>query len=225
MDLQRQESRLEERKVMNMKIIRRILILILLIANIGLLYYYENYITEPPQNINPANVTIVEARGQTEAEEHPAFIVEEYKLLLPEGENVALNKSITASSFTEVYNAPKAVDGTSEGPSYWEGTGEYPNTLTVDLGSQSKIHTIRLALNPLAIWGKRTQIVAVNISNDGENFTELLPAKQYTFDPELGNEAQLPFEEVETRFVQLVVTENSGAGGGQIAEFEVYSKR
>jgi hypothetical protein len=207
-----------------MKIVRRILIVLLLIANIGLLYYYDNYIEEPLQTINPANVTVVEAREQTEAEEHPAFIVEEYKLVLPEGENVALNKSITANSFTEVYNAPKAVDGTSDGPSYWEGTGEYPNTLTIDLGSQIKIHTIRLALNPLAIWGKRTQTVAVNISIDGENFTELLPAKQYTFDPVIGNEAQLPFEEVETQFVQLVITENSGAGGGQIAEFEVYSK-
>ncbi|MDF2908627.1 MAG: coagulation factor 5/8 type domain protein [Herbinix sp.] len=207
-----------------MKIVRRILIILLIIANLGLLYYAGNYIKEPPQAINPANVTVVEAREQTEAQEHPAFIAEEYKPVLPEGENVALNKRITASSFTQAYNAPKAVDGTSDGPSYWEGTGEYPNTLTVDLGAQTKVHTIRLALNPLAIWGKRTQTVAVNISSNGENFTELLPAKQYTFDPALGNEALLPFEEVETQFVQLVLTENTGAGGGQIAEYEVYSK-
>ncbi|MDF2905881.1 MAG: coagulation factor 5/8 type domain protein [Herbinix sp.] len=207
-----------------MKIVRRILIILLILANIGLLYYAKNYIKEPPQSILPANVTVIEAMEQTVAQEHPAFVVEEYKLVLPEGENVALNKKITANSFTQVYNAPKAVDGTSDGPSYWEGTGEYPNTLTVDLGAPTKIHTIRLTLNPLAIWGKRTQTVAVNISSDGENFTELLPSKQYAFDPALGNEAQLPFEEVETRFVQLVITENSGAGGGQIAEFEVYSK-
>ena len=207
-----------------MKIVRRIFIVLLIIVNIGLLYYAKNYIVEPPQTIHPTNVTIVEARAQTEAEEHPAFIQEEYKLVLPEGENVALNKSITASSFTQVYNASKAVDGTSDGPSYWEGTGEYPNTLTVDLGTPTRIHTIRLTLNPLAIWGKRTQTIAINISSDGENFSELLPAKEYTFDPDLGNEVQLPFEEVETSFVQLVITENSGAGGGQIAEFEVYSK-
>jgi hypothetical protein len=223
-DLQRQECRLEERKVMNMKIVRRILIVLLIIANLGLLYYSSNYIKEPLQTINPANVTVVEAREQIEAEEHPAFIVKEYKLVLPEGENVALHKSINTNNFTEVYNASKAVDGTTDGPSYWEGKGEYPNILTLDLGAQTKVHTIRLALNPLAIWGKRTQTIEVNLSSDGENFTELLPAKQYTFDPALGNEAQLPFEEVETRFIQLVVTENSGAGGGQIAEFEVYCK-
>ena len=207
-----------------MKIFRRILMVLLLMANLGLLYYATNYIKEPPQTINPTNVRVVEARQQTEAEEHPAFITEEYKLVLPEGENVALNKSITASSFTQAYNAPKAVDGSSEGPSYWEGEGEYPNTLTVDLGAPTYIHTIRLTLNPLAIWGKRTQTISVNISSDGENYTELLPAKQYTFDPAFGNEAQLSFEEMETQFVQLVITENSGAGGGQIAEFEIYRK-
>jgi hypothetical protein len=210
--------------VIHMKIVRRILIALLIIANIGLLYYARNYIKEPPQSIDPVNVRVVKAREQTEAEEHLAFVVEEYQLVLPEGENVALNKSITASSYTQVYNAPKAVDGTSDGPSYWEGTGEYPNTLTVDLGAPTKVHTVRLTLNPLAIWGKRSQTIAVNISSDGENFTELIPAKQYTFDPALGNEAQLPFEEVETQFVQLVITDNSGAGGGQIAEFEVYRK-
>jgi hypothetical protein len=210
--------------VIHMKIVRRILIILLILANIGLLYYARNYIKEPPQSIDPVNVRVVKAREQTEAEEHPAFVVQEYQLVLPEGENVALNKSITASSYTQVYNAPKAVDGTSDGPSYWEGAGEYPNTLTVDLGAPTKVHTVRLTLNPLAIWGKRTQTVAVNISNDGENFTELIPTKKYTFDPALGNEAQLPFAEVETQFVQLVITENSGAGGGQIAEFEVYRK-
>ncbi|MDF2484126.1 MAG: coagulation factor 5/8 type domain protein, partial [Herbinix sp.] len=156
-----------------MKIVRRILIVVLILANIGLLYYTKNFIKEPPQTIDPANVTIVEAREQTAAEEHPDFIVEEYKLVLPEGENVALGKSIEASSYTQVYNAPKAVDGFSDGPSYWEGNGGYPNTLTVDLGAPTKISTIRLALNPLAIWGKRTQTISVNISEDGINFTEL----------------------------------------------------
>jgi hypothetical protein len=207
-----------------MKIIRRLLIVLLLLANLGILYYAKNYIIEPPQTIDPANVTIVKAREQSQAEGHPAFVKEEYKLVLPEGENVALNKKIDASSYTQVYNAPKAVDGMTDGPSYWEGNGGYPNTLTVDLGTATKIHAVRLALNPLAIWGKRTQTLSVNVSDDGENFTELLPSKQYTFDPDYGNEVQLPFDEVTTRFVQLVITENSGAGGGQVAELEVYSK-
>jgi len=52
----------------------------------------------------------------------------------------------------------------------------------------------------------------------------LIEAKQYTFDPDTGNEVQMHFDEIKTRYVQLVFTENSGAGGGQVAEFEIYSK-
>lgn len=207
-----------------MKVVRRILIALLLIAVIALFIYKQKGIIEPPQLIPTSNVTVVEAREQTVAEENPAFIKEEYKLVLPEGSNVALDKKIEASSFTQVYNAPKAVDGSSDGASYWEGKADYPNLLTVDLASPTKIHAIRLTVNPLAIWGKRTQTVAVNISLDGTNYAELVKTKQYTFDPDLGNEVQITFDETEARYVQLVITENSGAGGGQIAEFEVYSK-
>lgn len=207
-----------------MKILRRILIALLFLANIVLIIYARNGIKEPLQEINAANVTIVKAREQTEAEEHPAFIKEDYALVLPEGKNIAVGKKIVASSFTDVYNAPKAVDGDSAGASYWEGKSDYPNTLTVDLEVPTKLHTVRLTLNPLPIWGKRTQIVAVNVSMDGITYEELVGTKQYIFDPDTGNEVQFSFAEIETRFVQLVITENSGAGGGQIAEFEIYSK-
>jgi hypothetical protein len=207
-----------------MKIIRRVLIALLLIASIAVFIYAKNGIKEPPQEIAAANVTVIKAPEQTEAQVHPDFIKEEYVLVLPEGTNVALKKKIVASSFTDVYNAPKAVDGDTKGASYWEGKSDYPNYLTVDLENTAKIHAIRVALNPLPIWGKRTQTIAVNVSNDGTNYTELVKTKQYTFDPDAGNEVQISFDEMETRFVQLVFTQNSGAGGGQVAEFEIYSK-
>lgn len=207
-----------------MKILRRVLIAVLLVLNIALLIYFNNGIKEPPQEIIPSNVTVVEAREQTEAEEHPAFIKEEYVLVLPEGVNAALDKKVEASSFTDVYNARRTTDGDSGGASYWEGKSDYPNTLTVDLSAPTKIHAIRVTLNPMLIWGKRAQTIAVNISSDGENFDELVKTKQYTFDPDFGNEMQVEFDEVDTRYVQLVFTENSGAVGGQVAEFEVYSK-
>ena len=94
----------------------------------------------------------------------------------------------------------------------------------MDLESKEKFHAVRVALSPLAIWGKRTQTFAVNLSDDGKNFTPFIESRQYTFDPDTGNEVQLAFDEIETRYVQLVFTENSGAGGGQVAEFEIYSK-
>ena len=207
-----------------MKIIRRVLIVILIAANISVFAYMKYSVVEPPQVIPASNVTVVKAIEQTEAQEHPNFIKEEYVSVMPEGKNVALDKKIEASSYTQVYNAPKAVDGKTDGASYWEGKSDYPNTLTVDLEQPTKIHTIRLALNPLAIWGKRTQTIAVNISNDGTNFSELVSSTEYNFDPDTGNEVLITFNETEARYAQLVITENTGAGGGQIAEFEVYSK-
>lgn len=206
-----------------MKILRRVLIALLLVANVALLIYYVTGIKEPPQEISAKNITIIESPDQTEAETHPDFIKEEFVLTLPEGENIAIGKKIKDNGFTDVYGANRANDGSTDGSSYWEGK-DYPNTLTIDLETPASIYTVRLALNPMSVWGKRTQTIAINISMDGENFTELVKTKQYTFDPDTGNQLQIPFDEVETRFVQLVFTENSGAGGGQVAEFEIYSK-
>lgn len=206
------------------KILRRIVIIVLGIAIIALAVYKEKSIVVPSQDIPVENVTVHKAIEQTKPEVHPAFIKEEYVATLPEGTNIALGKAIVANNVNQVYTANKANDGTPDGASYWEGTGEYPDTLTVDLENPTKTNTVRLVLNPLAIWSKRTQTVAINISVDGTTFTELVGSTQYTFDPNTGNEIQIPFDETEARFVQLVITENSGAIGGQIGEFEVYSK-
>jgi hypothetical protein len=205
-----------------MKILRRVLIVLLVCLNIGVFAYAYKGIQEPSQEIAAANVTLVEAPEQQEAIEHPDFVKEEYSLVLPEGVNIALDKKVKASSFNDVYTARKVVDGVATGVSYWEGKNDYPNFLTVDLDQSEKIHAIRVTLSPMSIWGKRTQTFSVNISNDGENFEPFIDAKQYTFDPDTGNEVQLLFDEMETRFVQLVFTENSGAVGGQVAEFEIY---
>lgn len=205
-----------------MKILRRCLIFLLIVAIVALTVYVFKGIKEPPQEISADNVTIIKAPDQKEAETPPEFVPKEFVLVLPEGTNLALKKTVTANAFNDVYVAARAVDGNAKAASYWEGTSAYPDTLTVDLGAPAKIHTVRLVLNPLMVWSTRTQTIAVNISSDGENFTELVPAKQYTFDPNEGNQVQIPFDEVEARYVQLVITQNSGAGGGQIAEFEVY---
>lgn len=207
-----------------MKIIRPIIIVLLLAVNLYLIGFAPGKIKEPPQNIKDSNVTVVSAPDQTESMEHPDFKKKEYKLVLPEGTNIALKKKVTASSFADVYTPRKVTDGVALGVSYWEGKSDYPNYLTVDLESKQKFHAIRVALSPMAIWGKRTQTFSVNLSDDGVNFKPFIESKQYTFDPDTGNEVQLLFDDTEARYVQLVFTENSGAGGGQVAEFEVYQK-
>ncbi len=207
-----------------MKILRRGLIVLLVVANIGLVIYALKGIKEPVQEVPAPDVKIVKTIEQTKAMEHPYFKPKEYVAEIPEGDNIALKKPITSNGVNDVYKEIRANDGDAAGASYWEGVNNYPNTLTVDLEQPAKIHSVRITLCPLPIWGKRVQNISVMISNDGANFTELVPARDYTFDPNAGNEATISFDEIETRYVQLVITSNTGANGGQVAEFEVYSK-
>lgn len=205
--------------------IRRAVIALLIIADAAIACFYLFGLKEAEYNILPENVTIHKNIEQAGAMEHPDFIKEEYVLTLPEGENIALGKKVKASSFNDVYTARKAVDGVAAGVSYWEGKSDYPNTLMIDLEEPAPIHAVRVCLSPMSIWGKRTQTFGVYISDDGENFTELYPVEDHEFNPDTGNEIQFNFDEITTRYVQLEFTGNTGAGGGQVAELEIYSGR
>lgn len=205
--------------------IRTTIIAILVLVNVLLGGTLLLFLKKPELKIIDSNVTIHEAIEQTASMEHPDFIKEEYTLILPEGENIALKKKVEASNFNDVYTPRKVVDGIATGPSYWEGKGNtYPNTITVDLEEEATIHAIRICLSPMAIWGKRVQTFSVHTSNDGEKFTELYPSKDYTFDPDTGNEVQFLFDDISTRYVKLEFTGNTGSGGAQVAELEIYSK-
>jgi hypothetical protein len=204
---------------------KRVIILLLVVLNTLLLVYTLRLPKQEPKvkETIETHVSTINAIDQTEALEHPDFIKEEYVATIPEGENIALGKKATSNSFTESYTARKVTDGIATGVSYWEGKPKsYPNIITVDLEEVYLIHTIRICLSPMSIWSKRTQDFSVSISDDNETFTEIVPNKQYTFDPDRGNEVQIKLDNIETRYVQLTVTANSGAAAGQIAEFEVY---
>ncbi|GAA3435358.1 hypothetical protein GCM10018954_049640 [Kutzneria kofuensis] len=76
-------------------------------------------------------------------------------------------------------------------------------------------------LNPASIWGPRTQTIEVlGREQSGSGFTSLVPAKSYSFDPASGNTVTIPVS-ARVADVQLKFTANSGAGGGQAAEFQV----
>ena len=47
--------------------------------------------------------------------------------------------------------------------------------------------------------------------------------KEYEFNPKSGNEVTIPFDEVKAQYVRVTITKNTGAKGGQLAEFEIYS--
>ncbi len=136
-------------------------------------------------------------------------------------QNLALGKPITASSHTQVYYAHNANDGNIS--TYWEAApNSYPNTLTVDLGSTQSVSSVVIKLNPS--WGARTQTFSVQGSTNGSSYTTLKSSATYTFSPSSGNTVTVTFATASVRYVRLRFTGNSGATGGQAAEFEVYSQ-
>ncbi len=179
---------------------------------------------EHRNTLSEENFTLVEAIEQTESMPNEQFIEEEYVPIIPEGTNIAPMGKADSTEFVGVYNARKAIDEKTIGVSYWEGAeGTYPNELSVSFEEVQKIHAIKICLNPESIWGKRIQTFSVDYVDEAGKRQELFPEDHYTFDPKKGNEVVLEFDETDVTSVILTFTDNTGATGGQVAEFEIYS--
>lgn len=138
-----------------------------------------------------------------------------------EGTNLAAGKPVTASSSTFTYTAANANDNDIE--TYWEGSG-HPSTLTVDLGADAEISSVVVKLNPSSLWAARTQTIQVlGYNQQSTAFTNLVSPASYTFDPAKQNTVTIPVNATASS-VQLRFTSNSGAPGGQAAEFLVIGK-
>ncbi|WP_113704666.1 discoidin domain-containing protein [Nonomuraea lactucae] len=136
-----------------------------------------------------------------------------------DGTNLATGKPIAASSHTQTYVAANAND--NDARTYWEG-GAYPNTLTVKLGANADVTSIVLRLDPAPAWARRTQAIQVQgREQSAAGLTTLVPQATYTFDPASGNTVRIPVR-ARVADVRLTITANSGAPGGQIAEFQVF---
>ncbi len=140
---------------------------------------------------------------------------------MPEIENLAVGKPISAGEHTDVYVNSNVNDGKTD--TYWVSKG-FSAEMTIDLEGSHSVSTVAVRLNPSAVWDARTQEIAVLISSDGENFTEIVPAAKYEFDPNTGNRIRIDLDAVEASFVKLIFTMNSTSrtGGAQAAEIEVY---
>lgn len=135
------------------------------------------------------------------------------------GADLAVGKPITGSSHTHTYVAANANDNNLQ--TYWEG-GAYPNTLTVQLGANADLTSITLKLNPDPAWARRTQTIQVlGREQSATGFTSLAGQATYTFDPATGNAVTIPVT-ARAADVQLRITANSGAPGGQVAEFQIF---
>lgn len=137
------------------------------------------------------------------------------------GTKLSQGKPIASSSNTQNFVATNANDGSLT--TYWEGgSGAYPANLTVTLGNDATVSGVIVKLNPDAVWGTRTQNIAVQGRVSGASgFSTLAPAANYTFNPSTGNSVTIPAPGTADD-VRLVFASNSGAPGGQAAEFEVW---
>ncbi len=134
--------------------------------------------------------------------------------------NLALGKPITGTPNTFTFVVTNANDG--DLTTYFEGSTS-PAQATVQLGANADLSSVVVALNPDPIWSTRTQTIAVlGREQSASAFTTLVPAQQYTFNPATnGNKVTIPVTGREAD-VELSITSNTGAPGGQVAEFQVF---
>ncbi|MGW0549519.1 discoidin domain-containing protein [Streptomyces altiplanensis] len=133
--------------------------------------------------------------------------------------DLAAGRTLTASSHTEVYSAPRANDGNRA--TYWESRNNaLPQWLQADLGSSVRVDRVVLRL-PDA-WEARSQTLKIQGSANGTDFTDLTASRAYTFDAASGRSATITFDVTTTRHVRVLVTANSVQPAAQISEFEVY---
>lgn len=131
------------------------------------------------------------------------------------------NGKVTATASSQVWNysASNAIDGNTD--TYWEGSGSN-QTLSINLKSDSEIAYVIVKLNPNSAWSARTQRIEVLGHTQYEtNYTTMLAAADYQFDPASGNQIKIPVTG-KASDIQLMFISNSGSGGGQAAEVEIY---
>ncbi|MDX3851960.1 discoidin domain-containing protein [Streptomyces sp. AK02-01A] len=133
--------------------------------------------------------------------------------------NLALGKTLTASSFTEVYGPGNANDGNKA--TYWESRNNaFPQWIQADLASSVRVNQVVLRLPDG--WGARDQTLKVQGSTNNIDFADLTASKAYTFNSAGANTVTIPFDATTQRYVRVLITANTGQPGGQLSELEVY---
>ncbi|MEU5704533.1 CARDB domain-containing protein [Streptomyces aurantiacus] len=138
---------------------------------------------------------------------------------VPDGTNLARNKPVEATSSVQNFVAANATDDSTS--TYWEAAG-HPSDLTVELGADADVDAVVVKLNPDQVWAARTQSIQVlGRANSASGFTSLRDRADYAFSPSRDdNSVTIPvtgrWSDVRLRFFS-----NTGAPGGQVAEFQV----
>ncbi|MFD9336586.1 discoidin domain-containing protein [Streptomyces sp. NPDC060028] len=133
--------------------------------------------------------------------------------------NLALGKTLSASSSTQVYVPANANDGNAA--SYWESVNNaMPQWLQADLGSSVRVDRVVLRLPEN--WGARTQTLKIQGSANGSDYTDLTASKTYDFNAAGANTVTITFDAATTRHLRVWISANSVQPGGQLSELEIY---
>jgi hypothetical protein len=137
--------------------------------------------------------------------------------------DLALNKPVTASSYTQTYAPANAVDGNTS--TYWEANnGAWPSTITVNLQSVQTLGSVTVDLPPATAWSTRTQTLSVLGSTNGTTFTTLVASATYTWNPATGNTVTISLPAgTSDQYLELSYTANSVQNGAQASEILIYS--
>ena len=89
------------------------------------------------------------------------------------------------------------------------------------LGANATLSSVVVKLNPDTAWGTRTQTFSMlGREQSSSPFTTLVGSATYNFSPASGNTVTIPVSAT-VADVRLSFTANTGAPGGQVAEFQV----
>ena len=136
------------------------------------------------------------------------------------GQNLTLNKSVTASGQSQTYSPDNVKD--SDQSTYWESSNSaFPQWIQVDLGASTAVD--QLVLKIPAGWEARTQTLAVQGGTNGSTFTDIVASAAYEFNPSVaGNSVTINFAAASTRYIRLSFTANTGWPAAQLSELEIY---
>ncbi|MEV0134792.1 discoidin domain-containing protein [Dactylosporangium sp. NPDC050688] len=137
------------------------------------------------------------------------------------GPNLASGRPATSSSTNGANGIGNINDGNQA--SYWESANNaFPQWAQIDLGSAKNIDQIKLKLPNDTTWATRTQTLSVTGSTDGGSFSTIVGSAGYSFNPAQQNIVTIDFTAVNTRYVRLNFTANTGWPAAQVSEFEIY---
>jgi hypothetical protein len=137
--------------------------------------------------------------------------------------DLAQNRPVTATSHNQNYVPSNVTD--SDQSTYWEGSGGFPQTLTVDLGSVTTVGRLDLALPQCCDWPSRTETIEIFASADGVKFHQIRASADYSFtsDATAHNSLSVTVPAGPARYVRLRFTANTGWPAAQLSRLRIHS--